>query len=192
MTPNRREYSNDLRSVVVQHFLNGDSYTEISKKTFVKRPTVQSMIKKYKNTTCIGNIIGRGRKRKTTAAVDRIIQRKLNWTVENRHYTVRNRALEIGFYGRTARKKPYVNRGSRFKRIKYARRMLKQAFGYWNNVLWSDESQFNLFGSDGKVMVWTTPKEAFDPKCTVATVKHGGGNLKVWGYFSRAGVDKKL
>ncbi|CAF1463496.1 unnamed protein product [Didymodactylos carnosus] len=77
MAPNRREYSNDLRSVVIQHFLNGDSYTEISKKAFVKRPTVQSMIKKYKNTKCIGNIIGRGRKRKTTAAVDRIIQRKL-------------------------------------------------------------------------------------------------------------------
>ncbi|CAF0936612.1 unnamed protein product, partial [Didymodactylos carnosus] len=93
--------------------------------------------------------------------------------------TVRNCANEISFYGRTARKKPYVNRGSRFKRIKYARPMLKQPFGYCNNVLWSDESQFNLFDSDGKVMVWRTPKKEFNLKCTVAAVKYGGGNLKV-------------
>ncbi|CAF1373621.1 unnamed protein product [Didymodactylos carnosus] len=85
MALNRREYSNDLRFVVIPHFLNGNSYTEISKKTFVKRLTVQSMIKKYKNTKCIGHIIGRGLKRKTTGAVDRIIQRKLKVDRRNRH-----------------------------------------------------------------------------------------------------------
>ena len=64
----------------------------------------------------------------------------------------------------------------------------KKPPGFWDNILWSDESKFNLFGSDGKVMVWRMPKEEFDPKCAVPTVKHTGGNVKCWGCFSTAGV----
>ena len=51
-------------------------------------------------------------------------------------------------------------------------------------MLWTDESKFNLFGSDGRVMIWRTPQEAFDPRCTVSIVKHGGRNVKCWGCIS--------
>ena len=64
----------------------------------------------------------------------------------------------------------------------------KKPSGFWDNVLWSNESKFKSFGSDGKVMVWRMPKEEFDPKCTVPTVKHTGGNVKCWDCFSTAGV----
>ena len=37
-------------------------------------------------------------------------------------------------------------------------------------------------------MVWRTPHEEFNPKCTVPTVKHGGGSVMVWGCFTRRGV----
>jgi len=37
-------------------------------------------------------------------------------------------------------------------------------------------------------MVWRTSKEEFDPKCTVPTVKHGGGSVMCWECFSSAGV----
>ena len=39
-------------------------------------------------------------------------------------------------------------------------------------------------------MVWRTPKEKYDKKCLVPTVKHGGGggNVKVWGCFAWNGV----
>lgn len=57
--------------------------------------------------------------------------------------------------------------------------------GYWNCVIWSDESKFNLFGSDGKAMVWRTLKEELDPKCIVPTVKHGGGSVMCWDVFRR-------
>ena len=55
-------------------------------------------------------------------------------------------------------------------------------------MLWTDESKFNLHGSDGRVMVWRTPQEAFDSRYTVPTVKHGGGNVKCWGSFSSSDV----
>ena len=141
-----------------------------------------------------------------TASVDRIIQRKIKLdrrksapTVKAEiekglgvivhENTIRNRLHEIGLYGRVARKKPYVNKINRGKRIAYANMMMEKPYDYWKLVLWSDESKFNLFGSDGKIMVWRSTMEEYDPKCTVPTVKHNGGSVIVWGCFSRSGVE---
>lgn len=55
-------------------------------------------------------------------------------------------------------------------------------------VLFTDESKFNLHGSDGKVYVWRKPNTEFEPKNTIGTVKHGGGSVMVWGCMSSAGV----
>lgn len=153
--------------------------------------------------------MGRGRKRKTTSQTDRFIQRKIKTDrrksassvkaeVENElninisESTIRGRAHEVGLYGRTARKKPYVNKFNPQKRLEYARYYREKLLGFWNKVIWSDESKFNLFGSDGKVIVWRSPKEEFNPRCTVPTVKHGGGNVKCWGCFSSAGVGELI
>ena len=68
--------------------------------------------------------------------------------------------------------------------------MLEKPLGFWETVVWSDESKFNPFGSDGKVMVWRTPKDEFDPKCTIPTVKHGGGSVMVWGCFTKMEMGK--
>ena len=63
MAPKKKEHSGDIRSLVIEHFFNGDSYAIRAKKS---APTVQSIIKKYKQTKCILNLSGRGRKWKTT------------------------------------------------------------------------------------------------------------------------------
>ena len=73
----KKEYSNDLREGVIKHFLNGDSEREIACKLLILRSSVNYMITKYKSTKCVGNMIGRGRKGKTTIHTDRIIQRKI-------------------------------------------------------------------------------------------------------------------
>ncbi len=59
---------------------------------------------------------------------------------------------------------------------------------YWNHVLWSDETKINLFGSDGVKRVWRQPGEEYKDKCVLPTVKHGGGNVMVWGCMSAAGT----
>ena len=58
---------------------------------------------------------------------------------------------------------------------------------YWNHVLWSDE-KINLFGSDGFKHVWGRPGEEYKDKCVMPTLKHGGGNVIVWGCMNAAGV----
>ena len=64
--------------------------------------------------------------------------------------TVRNRMYEVG---RFARKKPFVERSNRYKRVLWAREHLSKLKGFWNFILWPDESKFNIFGSDGRQTV---------------------------------------
>ena len=202
-----KEHSNDLRELVIKHFLNGKTERDIVQDVFISHNTVHSIIKKYKSTKCVANMWGRGRKRKTATNVDRVIRRKIK--VDRRksalsvkselqtelsltisESTIRRRLYEIGLNGRLARKKPYVNKDNRVQRLHYAKMYLEKPLGYWNEVLRSDEAKFNLFGSDGKVMAWRTTKEEMEPKCAVPTVKHDGGSVMCWGCMSSAGVGK--
>ena len=148
---------------------------------------------------------GRGRKRQTIATVDLFIQRKIKadrrknalsvkGELENEPdviihaNTIRNRIHEIGLYVRVARKKPPVNKVGRTKRIRYPKTVMESPFGYWKDVLWSDESKFNRFGSVDKVVVWMSTNKELSPQCTVPTIKNQGGSIMVWGCFSPAGV----
>ena len=55
-------------------------------------------------------------------------------------------------------------------------------------VHFSDESKFNLSGSDGKRFVRCKNRECLFPQCTKNTVKFGGGSVMVWGMISSVGV----
>jgi hypothetical protein len=49
-----------------------------------------------------------------------------------------------------------------------------------NKMLWSDETNIELFGLNAKRHIWRKPG-------TVPTLKHGGGSIMLWGCFSEAG-----
>ena len=76
MAPKKKECSNDLHTLVIRHYQNRDSLSEVTAKTLLSRPTVQYAVDKYKSTKGIGHLFGRGRKRKSRATKDRLIQRK--------------------------------------------------------------------------------------------------------------------
>jgi hypothetical protein len=63
---------------------------------------------------------------------------------------------------------------------------------FWKTVLFSDESKFNIFGSDGRQYVWrkkkTKGEKKLDPKNVIPTVKHGGSRTMGWGCMGNAGV----
>ena len=63
---------------------------------------------------------------------------------------------------------------------------------YWNHVLWSDEMKINLYGSDVFKYVWRRLGEEYEDKCVMPTVKHGGGNVMVWGCMCAASVGELL
>ena len=55
-------------------------------------------------------------------------------------------------------------------------------------MIFLDESKFNLFGSDGSVMVWRKPNTELRPQNMKPTVKLGGGHVVVWGCISSESV----
>uniref|UniRef100_A0A8R1DQK6 HTH_Tnp_Tc3_2 domain-containing protein n=1 Tax=Caenorhabditis japonica TaxID=281687 RepID=A0A8R1DQK6_CAEJA len=54
----------------------------------------------------------------------------------------------------------------------------------WANHIWSDESKFKLFGTDGIQWIRRPIGSRYAPQYQCPTVKHGGGSVIVWGCFS--------
>lgn len=58
--------------------------------------------------------------------------------------TARRRLLEAGLKGCKARKKPWLSEKNRKNRLEWARRYQHFTEEDWSNVLWSDESNFEV------------------------------------------------
>ena len=71
--------------------------------------------------------------------------------------------MKSDLYGRISSKKPYVNKINRRKRLKCAKNYQEKPLGFSNKMFWSDESKFNLLGSDGKAIAWRSPKRSSHP-----------------------------
>lgn len=96
-------------------------------------------------------------------------------------HTARRRLRAAELYARRPAKKPFISEKNRKARLAFARRYQHWTKDDWSKVLWSDESKFNLFNSDGIRYVRRPIGQRFNPKYQVSTVKHGGGNVIVWG-----------
>ena len=59
-------------------------------------------------------------------------------------------------------------------------------------MLWTDESKFELFATNQRVYVRRRTGERLIDDCISPTVKHGGGNIMVWGSISGGGVGDLL
>lgn len=100
-------------------------------------------------------------------------------------WTIRRLLRKNNLFGRRPVKKPLVSLKNRKARVKFAKDHLNWTTQQWAKVLWSDESKFNMFGSDGVKYVRRPIGHRNDPKYQLPTVKHGGGSVMVWGCFSR-------
>ena len=68
--------------------------------------------------------------------------------------TVRRAIKKAGYNARTARKMPFLNKINRKKRIDFANEYKNKTNEFWDKVIFSDESKYNIFGSDGRHLVW--------------------------------------
>lgn len=201
-----KETSLDERRMILRLHNQCKSSYEIAKSVGRPRSTVQSIIDRFGTTKTLKNQPRSGRPSKLTDRDRRIITReikknpkvsapKLAGELERRGTrvcaaTVRNVCRDDGYNGRVARKKFWVSEVNRKKRLAFAKEYISKDLEYWQRVIFSDESKYNLFGSDGRRMVWRKKNTEMQPQNLVPTVKHGGGSLMVWGCMSAAGVGK--
>lgn len=180
------------------------SIREISKKVGYSKSSVAEFLKKYDLTRSVERKTGSGPRRKTSSAEDRLLKRmslqdrfktaehirkefvEASGTVVSTR-TVRRRLRAAGLCGRSPAKKPLLTKKMREKRLKWARDHENWTEGDWKKVIFSDESKFNIFGSDGMQYVRRRTGERYSDECIRRTVKHGGSRM-VWGCFSFHGI----
>jgi len=121
-------------------------------------------------------------------AVDVQKNLKHNDLLEISTQTVRRALRRNGLRARIKRKKPLLSKNHRKQRLEFAKKHKDWKEEDWARVVWSDESKFQLFGSDGKQYCWVKPSDQIDPRSVQPTVKHGGGNIMVWGCITWSGI----
>jgi len=104
--------------------------------------------------------------------------------------TIRRSLKRQGLVARVKKKKPLLLKRHRIARKAFAKKYRNWTIEDWRRVVWSDESKFLIFGSDGREWCWKDPNLPLLPQYIKPTVKFGRGSVMVWGCMSAFGVGK--
>lgn len=194
-----------LRHRILRLSHSGQPSRAIATSLGIGKSTVNYTIAKFKSGRGLHDLPRSGRPRKTSPRLDNKIYQKSAADVRKNAAdisrelaveglavvsptTVARRLREKGLYGRIGVKKPLISPKNRRNRLIFAEKHLSWTIEDWEKVLFSDESKFSLFGSDGRLYVRRPKGARYNCRYQTPTVKHGGGNVMVWGCFSSYGV----
>lgn len=104
--------------------------------------------------------------------------------------TMRRTLEQEGLHGRRKRKVPLMTKVHKIKRQKWAADHAEWEVQDWQAVIFSDESKFNLYGSDGIQYCRRGPNEEFEARNVQQRLKHGGGRIMVWGCITSKGFGR--
>ena len=88
--------------------------------------------------------------------------------------TIRRYLREECLFGRAAVKKFFIRQKNRKRHLAFAKDHKDWTKDDWNKVLWTNESKFELFGTNQRVYVRRRTGERLIDDCISPTVKHGG------------------
>jgi transposase-like protein len=194
------------RGQIIGKWEGSKSFRQIAREVGCDESSVRRIINNFDERGHSNDISRAPRKHVTTPRQDRfiILKSKHNpWLtavdiekelkVENGKkvcsvWTVRNRLLDAGLPGRVARHKPLINETQKGRRLDWAMAFKDYTPKDWKKIVFTDESSFTLFPTGGNKYVRRPVGCAYKKEYIIPTVKHGGGNIMVWGAFSYYGV----
>lgn len=200
-----KQTSTDVRELVLKLRNEGKTFREIGSIINRSHNTVKKIVDKYEKFGRIENCPGAGRKKILNEAEIRSIVRdvkknpfksavkisqEVSFTSGTKvsASTIRRALHANGLHGRFPRKKPLISAVNQKKRRDYAKRHENKDVSFWNNIIFTDESKFEVFGQKKPVKVWRTKNNEYADQNLITTVKHGGGSVMVWGCMAASGV----
>lgn len=103
-------------------------------------------------------------------------------------WTVRRIFRRTGLVSRVKRRKPLLLERHRQARLSFAKKHARWRPADWRHVIFSDESQFRVFGLERQRYRWRKRGAPLSAADVQPTVKHGGGSIMVWGCLTSKGV----
>lgn len=97
--------------------------------------------------------------------------------------TVQQALHDAGYYARVGVQKHWVNETNQRKHFAFTKAVASYMDYNWQSIIWSDESQFTLWLSDGPVHVWCQPNEKYDVSCLVRSAPSHCKGIMLWGCF---------
>lgn len=196
----RNKFGEVLRARVVDEYNKGMTQKDISIKYNIHKSSISRIIANFIKNKTIAVVHRGGRPRKTDERTDKLIAREvkkypfrsapqlvkeLGLPISSK--TASRRLAEADFRTYRPAKKPLISKRYQQKRLQFARDHIDWPLSKWKAVLFSDESKFNLVGSDGVSYVRRPRNKRLQKSYCVKTVKHSA-YIMVWGCFSAAGL----
>ncbi|KAK3518299.1 hypothetical protein QTP86_003718 [Hemibagrus guttatus] len=203
-----KELSKDTRNKIVDLHQAGKTESAIGKQLGVKKSTVGAIIRKWKTYKTTDNLPRSGAPRKISPRGVKMVTRTVSKNPRTTRgdlvndlqragtkvtkATISNTLRRQGLKSCSARRVPLLKPVHVQARLKFAREHLDDPEEDWENVIWSDETKIELFGKNSTCRVWKRKNAELHPKNTIPTVKHGGGNIMLWGCFSAKGPGRLI
>ncbi|KAK3507288.1 hypothetical protein QTP70_013545 [Hemibagrus guttatus] len=203
-----KELSKDTRNKIVDLHQAGKTESAIGKQLGVKKSTVGAIIRKWKTYKTTDNLPRSGAPRKISPCGVKMITRTVSKNPKTTRgdlvndlqragtkvtkATISNTLRRQGLKSCSARRVPLLKPVHVRARLKFAREHLNDPEEDWENVIWSDETKIEPFGKNSTCRVWRRKNAELHPKNTIPTVKHGGGNIMLWGCFSAKGPGRLI
>ncbi|KAK3516426.1 hypothetical protein QTP70_011958 [Hemibagrus guttatus] len=203
-----KELSKDTRNKIVDMHQAGKTESAIGKQLGVKKSTVGAIIRKWKTYKTTDNLPRSGAPHKISRRGVKMITRTVSKNPRTTQgdlvndlqragtkvtkATISNTLRRQGLKSCSARRVPLLKPVHVRARLKFTREHLDDPEEDWENVIWSDETKIELFGKNSTCRVWRRKNAELHPKNTIPTVKHGGGNIMLWGCFSAKGPGRLI
>jgi transposase len=183
-----------------------NSNRKISKIVDVSEKCVRTTLKNYKNNNNVKDLPRSGRPSKLNARDKSLIFREVrkdprkslkDLTSEfnfSRHThsvcieTVRKALKQKGIGSYKPLRKPLLTVRDRIKRMRWCRERLNWSVEDWAKVIWSDESNFEIFNRKSQIYVKRLCGEKFNARFCTPMIQGGGGSVGIWGCFSYKGI----
>src|SRR4029434_9449027 len=137
---------------------------------FLDIPTVAHINQKFKVQGTVANLLGSGRKRKIDDKLKiRIIRmvtkeprttsKEIRGELQGQGTSVSDRTIRRCLSQSQPRRTPLLKANHKKAKLEFAKMHIDKPQGFWENVLWTDETKLELFGKSRQRYVHRRKKE---------------------------------